>query len=144
MFLVSGFVSWRYIRGASVYVYDGLLAIGAEEQFLLLQVLDWMKGLERPLTFWTVEPLDVPPQSLRSSQQNTAIQPQTQGKGKTVCAAANLSGLSAACVFSLSTNQTVSCPEKCLSSHEILLSSHSFLPMKCDSRNQNLLSSFVA
>lgn len=51
-----------YMR--SFYVY-GLLAIGAEEQFLLLRVLDWMKRLDRPLTFWTVtwavEHLDVPP-----------------------------------------------------------------------------------
>lgn len=46
--------------------------------------------------------------------------------------------------FSFSTKPTVNCPEMCLSSHEILLSSHSFPSMKCGSRNQNLLSSFVA
>lgn len=142
MFLVSGFVSWRYIWGASVYVYDGLLAIGAEEQFLLLQVLDGMKHLESPLSFWTHE-LDCgtsrcPTSRERCCSSSCALVSET-GRGRQSV----LQHVSWLNDFSFST-KTVNRPEMCLSSHEILLSSHSFLSMKCDSRNQNLLSSFVA
>lgn len=158
------------IWGASVYVYDGLLAIWAKEQFLLLQVL---VSKDLWTMTWTMEPLDVPPlrndashplvlsrpaalsnATLNSNVEHwyfallSHIKVSETGRGRPsvlqLTCQACLQHVSSLNDFSFSTKPTVNCPEMCLSSHEILLSSHSFLSMKCGSRNQNLLSSFVA